>query len=101
MPLIDHVLVGLKNSLYYALAYNVGFQKTLGSKYSWGTQENRFFKSLHAIWNKKNSFEMKRKRVKYKISHRKNQEKSEFGSPRSESLCTPIMLGPFNIINIP
>jgi hypothetical protein len=36
--------------------------------------------------------------VKCKIGHGKNEEKSEFESPRNESLCfkwgTPIMLGP-------
>ncbi len=36
--------------------------------------------------------------MKCKIGHGKSEEKSEFVSPRSESLCfkggTPIMLGP-------
>ncbi len=39
-----------------------------------------------------------RKKGKSKIGHRKNEEKGEFDSPKSESLCfkggIPIMLGP-------
>jgi hypothetical protein len=41
MPSIDHVLVGLKSSLYYALAYNVDFRKILGSKYSWDFKNSK------------------------------------------------------------
>ncbi len=37
--------------------------------------------------------------MKCKTCHGKSEEKGEFGSPRSESLCfkggTPIVLGPF------
>jgi hypothetical protein len=39
-----------------------------------------------------------RKKGKSKIGYRKNEEKDEFDSPKSESLCfkggAPIMLGP-------
>jgi hypothetical protein len=44
-----------------------------------------YFISLYKIWNKIISFDM-RKSVKYKTNHLKNEEKGEFGSPRSESL---------------
>jgi hypothetical protein len=61
------------------------------------SEKNRYFRSLHKIWNKTISFDM-RKRVKCKTCHVKNEKKGEFGSPRSESLCfkggTLIMLGP-------
>jgi hypothetical protein len=59
-------------------------------------EKSRYFRSLHKIWNKIISFEMK-KRVKCKIGHRKSEEKGEFGSFRSESLMfqrgTLIMFG--------
>ncbi len=39
--------------------------------------------------------------MKCKTNHGKNEEKGEFGNPRSESLCfkrgTPIMLGPTKV----
>jgi len=46
------------------------------------------------------SFDMRKKKVKCKTCHEKNEKKAEFGNPRSESLCfkrgTPIMLGPIS-----
>jgi len=43
---------------------------------------------------------MRKKKVKCKTCHEKNEKKGEFGSPRKESLCfkggTLIMLGPIS-----
>jgi hypothetical protein len=61
------------------------------------SENNRYFRSLHKIWNKIIIFDM-RKKVKCKIGHGKNKNKNEFGSPKSESLSfkwgTQIMLRP-------
>jgi hypothetical protein len=48
-------------------------------------ENNRYFKGLCKIWNKINSFDMK-KNVKCKTNHGKNEEKGEFESPWNESL---------------
>ncbi len=64
--------------------------------------ENKInFRGLYKIQNKIIIFYM-RKKGKFKTYHKKNEEKSEFESLRSESLCfkggTPIMLGPSTFI---
>jgi len=49
------------------------------------SEKNRYSKCLYKIWNKIISFDMKKKRGKSKIGHRKNEGKGEFESSRSES----------------
>jgi hypothetical protein len=60
-------------------------------------QKKRYFRSLHKIWNKIISFDI-RKKGEMQAYHGKSEEKGEFGSPRNESLCfkrgTLIMFGP-------
>jgi hypothetical protein len=60
------------------------------------SEKNKYSKGLYKIWNKINSFDM-RKKMKCKTSHKKSEEKDEFESFSSESLglkCgTTIMLG--------
>jgi hypothetical protein len=63
------------------------------------SENNRYFISLYKIGTKLLHLTWEKK-VKCKTSHRKSEEKGEFGSPWSESLrfkCgTPIIFGPCN-----
>jgi len=50
------------------------------------SEKIKYFKCLYKIWSKTISFDMREKKEKSKINHRKNEKKGEFESPRNESL---------------